>query len=69
MANKQTATEYDWMNRHEVAELLDVQVWTIDRWAKLGSGPPFHQIGSLRKYNRPDVEAWIRERRVEGATP
>jgi excisionase family DNA binding protein len=43
----------------ELAVYLGVQVSTIRKWRILRKGPKFIKIGSLVRYRKSDVEAYL----------
>ena len=48
------------LTRAETAELLNLSVFTLARWAVNGTGPRFMRINSrVVRYRRSDVEAWV----------
>ncbi|WP_226353786.1 AlpA family transcriptional regulator [Pseudonocardia sp. ICBG601] len=49
-------------SRAEVAEYLRVPVSTLDRWARLGTGPRYARVGRHARYRWSDVETWLLER-------
>jgi predicted DNA-binding transcriptional regulator AlpA len=67
MTAEPNTTGRDWIGRQEVARMCGVHSWTVDKWARDRKGPPFYQMAGARKYDRAEVEAWIKARRREGA--
>lgn len=58
----------EWMTSTELREFLGIKTMgTLRNWERKGTGPPFHWIGSHRKYDRAEVEAWLAARRVPAA--
>jgi hypothetical protein len=59
-----------WYTTEEVADLIGVDPSTLRRW-RTGlplQGPPFVQLTSrVTMYSVPDVQAWLRSRRVDPA--
>jgi excisionase family DNA binding protein len=49
------------LRAREVAELLDVTVETILRWARRGELPAFKLPGGPVRFSEADVEAWLAE--------
>lgn len=43
----------------DVAQYLGVPVSTLDRWARLGTGPAYRRVGRHTRYRWADVEAWL----------
>ena len=58
----------DFLPRREAAAELDVCERTLDRWERLGEGPPVTKVGRRVLYRRSSLLAWLRgrERRVQG---
>jgi hypothetical protein len=53
------------LNEHQVAEWLNLSVWTLRRWRVKGSnsGPKFVKVAARRiAYCPPDVQAYIDSR-------
>lgn len=48
----------------EAAEALSVQPCTMKAWRRHGRGPAFMRLGRAVRYDRDDIEAFERERRV-----
>ncbi len=53
---------------HEVAELLRVPEATLRYWRHCNTGPAALKIGRHVRYERDQVQAWLRSQR-SGATP
>lgn len=52
----------DIMSPKEVAEFYGLSMATLSTWRTTGKGPKFFRMGArLVKYERSDIEAWIRE--------
>lgn len=47
----------------ELSELLNVPDGTLRYWRYMRTGPDFIRMGGRIRYNRADVERWLRERR------
>jgi predicted DNA-binding transcriptional regulator AlpA len=43
----------------EAASLLGVEPATLTRWRYIRTGPKYKKIGSLVRYSRSDLEAYI----------
>lgn len=43
----------------EVSEYLSVPLGTLDRWAKVGSGPRYSRVGRHRRYRWEDIDKWL----------
>jgi excisionase family DNA binding protein len=50
----------------EVADLLRVPAATVRYWRHQGTGPRSFRIGRHVRYQRSDVETWLREQRRAG---
>jgi transposase-like protein len=60
-----------WYTTEELAALLTVDPSTLRRWrtALPVQGPPFVQISTrVTLYSAQDVEAWLRQRRIDPAS-
>lgn len=42
-----------------LAELVGVEVRTIERWREAGTGPPFMMFGRTIRYHPTRVQAWM----------
>ena len=53
-----------YLTTRELADVLHVSLWGLQRWRHDGDGPPFVRVGrnSIR-YPRVDCEAWLASRR------
>lgn len=49
----------EWSTRPQLADFMQVSVATLARWAVEGKGPRQTKFGSLTRYARADVEAWL----------
>jgi len=47
------------LDSRQVADLLRVPPRTLDRWAYVGSGPPYLRLGRHRRYDPADLRAWL----------
>ena len=65
----QSALLDDYMDDDELAADLHVSPRTIQRWDRLGEGPPITRIGRKKLRRRPAARQWLlsRERAFEGA--
>ena len=48
-----------WLSADEIASHLGVSIDTIYRWIA-GRGMPAHKIGRLWKFDRKEVDAWVK---------
>jgi excisionase family DNA binding protein len=46
----------------ELADYLGVPIATLYQWRHRGEGPPGFRVGRYIRYQRTDVEQWIRDR-------
>ena len=51
----------------DLAGMIGVEVRTIERWRKAGTGPPFMLFGRTIRYHPARVQAWMLARE-QGAT-
>ncbi len=56
------------LNTTEVAEILRVKASTIRKWVHLGF-IPYVKLGRAVRFDRKDVEKWIRQRSHQGGGP
>ncbi len=49
-----------WMSPEELAELYGIPVGTIYQWRTKGYGPKGARIGRHVRYERAEVDAWIK---------
>jgi DNA-binding transcriptional MerR regulator len=56
----------DFLTPDEAAAELKVCVRTLDRWRRLGEGPPITKLGRRTFYNRSSLLAWLRAREHRG---
>jgi predicted site-specific integrase-resolvase len=56
----------DFLTQHEAAVELKVCERTLDRWRRLGEGPPITKIGRRVYYRRATVRAWLCAREHRG---
>jgi excisionase family DNA binding protein len=54
-------------SRPEVAHYLGVPASTLERWARLGTGPAYRRVGRHTRYRWTEVEAWVEEQDVRPA--
>jgi predicted DNA-binding transcriptional regulator AlpA len=52
----------DFLTQHETAAELNVCERTLDRWRRLGEGPPVTKIGRKVLYRRASVQKWLAAR-------
>ena len=59
------------MNREEnarlrqaaAAEYLGVKPRTLEKWRRVGGGPPFFKLGRVVVYDLSELEAWLAARK------
>jgi hypothetical protein len=56
----------DYLNLEGAATELKVSARTMDRWRKLGEGPPATKLGRRVLYRRSSLETWLREKEQRG---
>jgi hypothetical protein len=54
----------DFLTPREAATELKVCERTLDRWRRLGEGPPITKLGRRTLYRRSSLQAWLRAREV-----
>lgn len=47
------------MSGHQVSDLLQVSVRTLEEWRQAHKGPPWRRVGKHVRYLRAEVEAWF----------
>src|SRR5262245_9247202 len=58
------------LSKRQLAELLAVDPWTIDRWRNNPDFPaPIWISASTPRWRRKDIEAWIASRHRGGVAP
>ncbi len=57
----------DYQSREELAEELDKSPRTIDRWLRLGEGPPVTRVGRKVMFRRSSTRAWLQNLEVDPA--
>lgn len=50
------------LNEFDVAAMLGVSVMTIRKWRFRRQGPRYLKLGSLCRYRRQDIAAWLESR-------
>jgi len=59
------------LRRKQVAQLLQLSVASLEKWAELGTGPHYYRLGlsphAPTLYRIEDVEEFVRERYGEDA--
>jgi predicted DNA-binding transcriptional regulator AlpA len=48
-------------NEREVSVITGIAVKTLQRWRLLGQGPKWKRLGGAIRYDRADLEEWIRQ--------
>jgi hypothetical protein len=56
----------EYVTRDDAATELDVTGRTLDRWHRLGEGPPITKVGRRILYRRSSLLAWLRDREHRG---
>jgi len=54
------------LEQHEAAAELKVCERTLDRWRRLGEGPPITKVGRRVLYRRSSLQAWLHGREHHG---
>jgi predicted site-specific integrase-resolvase len=50
------------IDESRAAEILNVAVWTLRNWRRLGKGPPYIKIGGNVRYREDDLSAFVEKR-------
>jgi hypothetical protein len=56
----------DFLPKKKAAIELDICEQTLDRWRRLGEGPPITKIGRRVYYRRSTLQAWLCAREQQG---
>ena len=56
----------DFLTQDEAAAELKICERTLDRWRRLGEGPPITKLGRRVLYRRSSLQAWLRTREDRG---
>jgi hypothetical protein len=59
----------DFLEQGEAAAELKVCRRTLDRWRRLGEGPPITKLGRRNLYSRSSLFAWLRAREHQRSAP
>jgi hypothetical protein len=59
----------EFLTAEELAAELRRNPRTLDRWRRLGEGPPVTKLGRRTIYRRTSVQAWIRAREQSPLRP
>ncbi len=59
----------EFLTAEELAAELRRNPRTLDRWRRLGEGPPVTKLGRETIYRRTSVQAWIRAREQSALRP
>lgn len=65
MSNSETLLS-DYFSPKEAATELKVTDRTLDRWRRLGEGPPITRLGRRVLYRRSSLRAWLCGREQRG---
>ena len=57
----------DLLTFEETARELKIHPATLRRWAALGEGPPFIQIGRQKRCRKGSLRAWLLSREQQAA--
>jgi excisionase family DNA binding protein len=55
------------MTMQEVADHLQVPLWTVRKWRAAGRGPAGFRVGRHVRYTREEVDRWVAEQRGVGS--
>jgi hypothetical protein len=56
----------DFLTQDEAAAELKICERTLDRWRRLGEGPPTTKLGRRVLYRRSSLQVWLRTREHRG---
>ena len=56
----------DFLTQDEAAAELKICERTLDRWRRLGEGPPVTKLGRRVLYRRSSLQTWLRTREHRG---
>jgi excisionase family DNA binding protein len=56
--------ESPYMNPEEAGKYLGVSLVTLQQWRYQGKGPAYMKIGGKVRYDRDDLDKWMRSQRV-----
>jgi hypothetical protein len=56
----------DFLTQDDAAAELKICERTLDRWRRLGEGPPITKLGRRVLYRRSSLQAWLRTREHRG---
>lgn len=48
------------LSAEQLADLIGVSIYTLQRWRTQGTGPDFEKFGNQVRYRVDVVEAWMR---------
>jgi helix-turn-helix protein len=57
----------DFLTQDEAAAELKICERTLDRWRRLGEGPPITKLGRRILYRRSSLQVWLRGREHQGS--
>jgi hypothetical protein len=56
----------DFLTQDKAAAELKICERTLDRWRRLGEGPPITKLGRRVLYRRSSLQAWLCKRELRG---
>lgn len=61
----------DWLTTNQVGRILQISPSSLEKARSTGHGPfaylPYHKIGRSVRYNRADVEAFLKTMKIAGS--
>jgi hypothetical protein len=57
----------DFLTQDEAAAELKICERTLDRWRRLGEGPPITKLGRRILYRRSSLQVWLHGREHQGS--
>ncbi len=56
--------EREFLSKRQVAEMLNLSVYTIDAWVSQRREIPFIKMGRIVRFDIRDVRAWVEKQKV-----
>lgn len=56
------------LNVQEASVVVGLSVPTMNRFRTKGGGAPFYKLGGLVRYDRKELELWMRSRRYKSTS-
>lgn len=50
----------DLLTEQETADYLRVSIYSVKRWRRVGTGPPYTKLGlKTIRYHKSDIDGWL----------